>query len=320
MNQVASRLFNQIRLFSTAAVIFAILLSALMRGVLNSDDLKWQVVLSIGALAIGIPHGAVDHLITIPRSSKSRFVLFVAGYVVIALLAVIAILKWNVIGFEVVIWMSALHFGFGDASFIAESDRLAGKTIMPRYIEVFYALPAGTLPVIIPLVQTKSSNALGKVNASLVNWAGQYASTLKYSVVAITVLVLLLLATHKRYREVVDLIALACLALIAPPLVAFAFYFGCWHALRHTARLTLLLPQSLQAIKEGNGLKSLIRAIIPGLPALVGTVLVGISLAVSNISGFSSSLLWSLLVVVWALTVPHMMVTAKLDKKALTFN
>jgi Brp/Blh family beta-carotene 15,15'-monooxygenase len=130
-------------------------------------------------------------------------------------------------------------------------------------------------------------------------------------------LALLILITNKRYREVIDLIALACLALIAPPLITFAFYFGCWHALRHTARLTLLLPQSLQAIEEGNGVKSFIRAIIPGLPALVGTVLVGISLAVSNINGFSSSLLWSLLVVVWALTVPHIMATAKLDIKAL---
>jgi len=53
---------------------------------------------------------------------------------------------------------------------------------------------------------------------------------------------------------------------------------------------------------------------------LVGTVLVGISLAIFNKNGFSSSLLWSLLVVVWALTVPHMMATAKLDLKALSFN
>jgi hypothetical protein len=31
----------------------------------------------------------------------------------------------------------------------------------------------------------------------------------------------------------------------------------------------------------------------------------------------NSRLLWSILVVIWALTVPHMMVTAKLDKGAL---
>jgi len=320
MNQVASRLFNQVRLFSNLAIIFAILVSVLFQGVINSGDLSWQVVLSILALAIGIPHGAVDHLITIPRSSKTRFILFIAGYVAIAIVAVIAILQWNVIGFEVVVWMSALHFGFGDASFIAESDRLAGKVMMPKYLEVFYALSAGCLPVIIPLVQEKSSSALGKVNSSLVNWAGNYTSTLRYLVLTITLLALVMLATHKRYREIIDLTALAALTLVTPPLIAFAFYFGCWHATRHTARLTLLLPSSIQATQGGDGKKSLIKAIAPGLPALVGTVLVGISLAIFNKNGFSSSLLWSLLVVVWALTVPHMMATAKLDLKALSFN
>jgi len=320
MNPVASRLFNQVRLISNLSIIFAILVSVLFQGVINSGDLSWQVVLSVLALAIGIPHGAVDHLITIPRSSKSRFILFIVGYVAIAIVAVIAILKWNVIGFEVVVWMSALHFGFGDASFIAENDRLAGKAMMPKYLEIFYALSAGCLPVIIPLVQKKSSSALGKVNSSLVNWAGNYTSTLRYSVLTITLLALVMLATHKRHREILDLIALATLALVTPPLVTFAFYFGCWHATRHTARLTLLLPSSIQATRVGDGKKSLIKAITPGLPALMGTVLVGISLAVFNTNGFSSSLLWSLLVVVWALTVPHMMATAKLDLKALSFN
>jgi len=320
MNQVASRLFIHVRLFSNLAAIFAILVSVLFQGAIDSGDLSWQVVLSILALAIGIPHGAVDHLVTIPRSSKTKFILFIVGYVAIAIAAVIAILQWNVIGFEVVVWMSALHFGFGDASFIAERDRLAGRAMMPRYLEVFYALSAGCLPVIVPLVQEKSSSALGKVNSSLVNWAGNYTSTLRHSVLTITLLTLVMLATHRRYREIVDLTTLATLALVAPPLVAFAFYFGCWHATRHTARLTLLLPSSTKATQAGDGRKSLIKAIVPGLPALVGTVLVGISLAVFNKSGLSSSLLWSLLVVVWALTVPHMMATAKLDLKALSFN
>ena len=103
MNQVASRLFKQVRLFSNLAVIFALVVSILFTGVINSADLSWQVVLSVIALALGIPHGAVDHLITIPRNSKTRFILFIAGYVAIAILAVIAILQWNVVGFEVVV-------------------------------------------------------------------------------------------------------------------------------------------------------------------------------------------------------------------------
>jgi beta-carotene 15,15'-dioxygenase len=43
----------------------------------------------------------------------------------------------------------------------------------------------------------------------------------------------------KRKREALDLTLLLLLAHLAPPLIAFAVYFGCWHAMRHTARLTL---------------------------------------------------------------------------------
>jgi hypothetical protein len=64
--------------------------------------------------------------------------------------------------------------------------------------------------------------------------------------------------------------------------------------------------------------KSFASAVIPGLPALVGTGVVAAALALFNNEGFNSTLLWSLLVVVWALTVPHMLVTSSLDIKALT--
>ena len=58
------------------------------------------------------------------------------------------------------------------------------------------------------------------------------------------------------------------------------------------------------------------QAVIPGIPALIGTFIVAGILAAINPE--NSRLLWSILVVIWALTVPHMIVTAKLDKVALT--
>jgi len=128
---------------------------------------------------------------------------------------------------------------------------------------------------------------------------------------------LVLLITEKRLREVLDLIVLATLALIAPPLVAFAVYFGCWHAMRHTARLTLILPKAKSAAAEDNPRSSFIAAVIPGLPALFGTVVVALVIALLDSTNIDASYLWYLLVVVWALTVPHMLVTSKIDRKAL---
>lgn len=296
--------FGLVRRLSTLAALLGIGLSLIFKAALGSNHLGWQVAIALIALAIGIPHGAVDHLITIPRTSKVRFYRFIALYVVVAILAALAILKWNVIGFQIVVLMSALHFGFGDASFLAES----GELKMNRATEIAYALAAGSLPVVLPLVNGKSTSALERVNHHLVNWAHGATHGLEILVWTFAAIAFAFLLIQKRWRDVLDLIALALLAVIAPPLVAFAVYFGCWHATRHTARLTLLLKASSTPLWS---------AFKAGLPALLGTVIVAGGIALVSKNGFSSTLLWSLLVVIWALTVPHMATTARFDVKAL---
>lgn len=106
--------------------------------------------------------------------------------------------------------------------------------------------------------------------------------------------------------------------MVAPPLVAFAVYFGCWHAMRHTARLTLALPSSQLAFEDGKAGRAFFRAVIPGTPALVGTLIIAVVIIIARGDQINDQLLWILLVVVWALTVPHMAVTARLDRKALS--
>jgi Brp/Blh family beta-carotene 15,15'-monooxygenase len=105
--------------------------------------------------------------------------------------------------------------------------------------------------------------------------------------------------------------------MIAPPLIAFAVYFGCWHAMRHTARLTLSLESSQRGYKDGNLRKVFLSAVLPGTPALIGTFVIAGALALLG-NEFNDDFFWMALVVVWALTVPHMAVTAKLDRSALT--
>ncbi|MBU6255677.1 MAG: hypothetical protein KGM45_05250, partial [Actinomycetales bacterium] len=133
---------------------------------------------------------------------------------------------------------------------------------------------------------------------------------------AFAVLSIAVMFVGKRKREGVDLSLLLLLAHLAPPLIAFAVYFGCWHAMRHTARLTLSLPKCIESLNQGLTGKAFSSAVIPGLPALVGTFVVAAVLALSG-QNFSDGFFWMALVVVWALTVPHMVVTAKLDRAAL---
>jgi Brp/Blh family beta-carotene 15,15'-monooxygenase len=313
---VKFKVFSRIRTLSSAAVAVAIILSILFSQWLGADSLNWQIVLATIALAVGIPHGALDHLVTLPRSAPIRMAIFIIIYVAIALLAIYAILKWNVWGFIFVVVMSATHFGIGDSAFLKELDSLKDQTgsRIPAWL---YAPAAGLLPVMIPLVNSRSSEALTKVNESLVDWHQGYTTEIILAVAAITTLCLLGLLQRKRYRDALDIALLAALASIAPPLVAFAVYFGCWHALRHTARLTSLLPNSESAYLRGRGGQAFIAAVIPGLPALFGTIIFIALLAGFSSQDLSDKFLWLTLVTIWALTVPHMVVTAKLDRAAL---
>lgn len=315
MQENTVALFKQVRFFSSIAALVGVLLTLVFSELLNSNSMGWQVVVAIIALAIGIPHGALDHLVTLPKAAPLKMAVFIVIYIVVAVVAVIGILQFNTIGFIIVLFMSAIHFGIGDAAFISELDRRTQpRTKLNRW---FYIPAAGFTPVFIPLVNSASTEALASVNPALINWHQGFDSQILAAVTGFSVLAILSMIMGKRNREALDLTLLLFLAHIAPPLIAFAVYFGCWHAMRHTARLTLSLPRCIEDLTQGMPRKAFSHAVIPGLPALVGTFVVAGVMALSG-QNFSDEFFWMALVVVWALTVPHMAVTAKLDRAALT--
>ena len=320
MEQTRSRVFNRMRDISSFSVLASILVIGVPLAISGNEALGWQIVVALVALTIGIPHGALDHLVTLPRGSISRMTLFISIYLLIAILAVMAILSWNVIGFYLVIIMSAIHFGVGDTAFIAERDRLNGSKTASRLGQMLYAIAAGTTPVLIPLVNERSSAALAAVNPAIVDWDKGMSQFLFNSALVIWGISMVGELLLRRFRDFVDLFLLGVMAIILPPLVAFAIYFGLWHALRHTARLTLNLPASIRAYEKNDAKSAISAAIIPGIPALLGTIALAIGIIILSDGEVSADLLWTLLVVIWALTVPHMMVTARLDRKALALS
>ena len=315
MQNNAVVLFTRVRHFSTISVILAILASLLFSDLLGVASMGWQVVIAVVALAIGIPHGALDHLVTLPKAQPKKMALFIVIYVAVAIVAVIGILKFNIVGFILVLFMSAVHFGIGDGAFINEIDKRGDSS--QKLNRWFYIPAAGFTPVFIPLVNSASTQALASVNPALINWHKGFDSEILFIVSSFTAVAIVVMGFTKRYREALDLTLLLLLAHLAPPLIAFAVYFGCWHAMRHTARLTLSLPKSIENLTQGMLRKAFSQAVIPGLPALIGTFVVAGLLTLSG-QDFTDEFFWMALVVVWALTVPHMAVTAKLDRAALT--
>jgi hypothetical protein len=84
-----------------------------------------------------------------------------------------------------------------------------------------------------------------------------------------------------------------------------------------------LVPQLEGASRlahEGLWQKSIWAAVYPGLYAVAGTIGLAVILMVTNPDEISSTLLWSTLLVIWALTVPHMATTSRFDLRALKKN
>ena len=316
MSQTLFRIYQGAGRFSRVAAAIAGLLFAALQVVNVEISIGAQVVLAVIALAIGIPHGAIDHLITIPRDSTGRFIAFIAIYTLIAVVAALAIAQWNLLGFQLVVLMSALHFGFGDSAYANETRAAAEKSGYSSFVLASYAIPAGFLPVVLPLTDKRTLDVLQELNPTLINWAGTFTELLRNSTLAVAGFSILALFATRNNSLAVDLILLLALSFFAPPLVAFAVYFGFWHAIRHTARLVPKLPSAKQKIKNGNTLSGFFAAVIPGLYAILGIFLLGIFFVARGTTDLSSDFLWVILVIIWALTVPHMATTAKFDLRA----
>ena len=96
MDTAKLRTFSTVRTASSLAAAIGIVLSLVFSSWLGVDSLNWQVAIAVLALAVGIPHGSLDHLVTLPKSKPVLMALFIAIYVAIALAAIWAILQWNV--------------------------------------------------------------------------------------------------------------------------------------------------------------------------------------------------------------------------------
>jgi Brp/Blh family beta-carotene 15,15'-monooxygenase len=265
------------------------------------------IVVALIALVVGIPHGAVDNLTLAGPISRRRRLRLTALYMAVAVVAALAIYLWPGPAFVAVLAMTVWHFGTGD---VEATRELRGLPPMRGAARIGYALALGSAPVLLPLTSPAAVSTLVAIEPRL-------AMVMTDSVISVTRLAVLLLIIGSMLWLIhtgdlagaIELMALAVLGYVATPLLAFAVYFGFWHALRHTARLAEVTYGRLDPM-------SLLKVMRGGLPALVGFVVVvaGLALLVDP-SHAVGPMLWIGLVVVWGLTVPHMLFVSRFDAR-----
>ncbi len=298
MSEHADDWFESGRLwhFVGATVVTVLTLAmALISG--DSSSSAQVVALGIGVLLLGIPHGAVDHVIAGSavglRGGRAWLLRFVGAYVLLA--AIIAVTWWllpvlSLIAFLIV---SAIHFGVGDAD---DADPLA-------------IAAHGATPIVVPVVAHPAATAdifavLTSVDAADVRTVcGGLALPLG---VLWTLLATAFVLRSRDIRSAAELAIIAASGVLLSPLISFVVYFCFWHSPRH-----------MLAIAHGWDGRSPKRAVArfarEALPFTVATaVLAGVAIwSFPSTGGWSDATLQVIFIGLAALTVPHMIVTER---------
>ena len=263
--------------------------------------------LALIALALGIPHGAADNLTLVHVLSWRGWIRLGVVYVSIAAIAALLIIAFPAVGFIVVLAMTVWHFGTGDVQATAE---LEGKTPATGKFRIIYALALGSAPVLLPLTSPAALSTVVSLEPRLaVIYSSSVTSITRGVVLTLIVFTLVALISRGALRGAFELFTLAVLGLVASPFIAFAVYFGFWHAARHTARLA-------QVTTGGITLRSLAAVTKIGIPSLLGfiAILAGLAIFLSNDS-LTGTVFWIGLAIVWGLTVPHMWFVSRFDRR-----
>ncbi|WP_336027238.1 beta-carotene 15,15'-dioxygenase, Brp/Blh family [Geodermatophilus sp. FMUSA9-8] len=256
-------------------------------------------LLLVAGLLLGIPHGAADHVVAARRTGRP--VLVALGYAVLAVAAWLAFRAAPGPALLVFVLLSVWHFGTGET---AVADLRAGRPVQRRATA---AVVLGALVLLVPLARGAQDAA--PVLAALVPGSGGTVPEAVVTAVLVTVvpaagalLVERLLAAA--WLEAAEVAVLLLLVLVAPPLAAFGVWFGTWHAVRHAARL-------VAGDEEHPGLPPRRLAAVAALPAAAALALLAVLwIATDGPHG----LLVAAVPLLAALTVPHALVVARLDR------
>jgi len=236
-------------LFIFAPPAILIVLSVITLAVGGIPELLAPWPFLIAMFAVGLPHGAIDFMVsrrldgTSPLSGAFRFGWYAAVMAcVIASLAIAPLLVIGIFGM-----LSAWHFGRADAEDLSDISCVQSIRSIPKGI---WALSRGFLVVLLPFVFffDISVSTLNQLLAFCGNAPLTASDEWRLNIVALTtgcvviacVSILQSVAERNTRRaavEMLEFIAIAVCFSTLHPLFASGVYFLVWHSWRHFRRL-----------------------------------------------------------------------------------
>lgn len=262
--------------------------------------------LAVAGLLLGLPHGAVDHMVPFWSTGEAvtvrRLGTVLVSYVVVAVAAAAALLLVPGAAVAVFLVVSALHFGRGE---VAVAAARAGRPVPRLRDDVPLALAHGFVVVALPyaLWSEQAAVVLRQLAPSLADPPARVLDVLVATTGVLVLAATVDLVRRGRHRELVELAVLVACFCVVPPLAAFGVYFGLWHAGRHTWRM-------VELVAPGAGLGRALRryALHAALPTAIALAAL-LAIAATR----DASLVATEIAVLLALTFPHVQTVAVLD-------
>jgi beta-carotene 15,15'-dioxygenase len=299
--------FPKLNLLISAIVLLAVVLTLFAPEFMDAAA-PWLLFLAV--FVIGIPHGAVDHVVAADlfglRDRLVDHLRFYSIYLVIMLMIGLLWIFLPFAGMILFLVISIYHFGQADREDLLRQDaRLAPVFAWSRGLMVLavivFAWPEICIPIIEAAVRARPDwfDVL-YARAGTITWIsiGQY---------------LLISSAFMAGRQVVspvklagDSLLLIGLLLLTHPLIGFAIYFALWHSLGHVREMMNFFRDKG---REVTILKFYKLALPFTLVSLTGlAILFGIHRAFS----FGDEMLSLLFILISVLTLPHVLLVDRM--------
>ncbi len=321
------------QLFVPIDIALLILTVACAVGLRVPPSLQY-VPFALGLVIFGLPHGALDHLVPARlagRRATIRTIAPVVGLYLVLGAAVAGLWTLNpTLAFVFFIALTWFHWGQGDA--FASARRTGERLGWPRSIGL--PLLRGALPMVVPLIAFPASYVIVLGSTTRAFGGSTPAGALDPSIriglgvglATLAIVVTLLEAWGQRavpggraawLGDLAEVALLAFFFSTVPPVLAVGLYFALWHSLRHIVRLSLLDSALARPLAEGRWGVVLLRftgqaAPVTGIALLI---LAGLFLVLApRTGGNPMGLLGIYLVLISALTLPHAVIVAIMDR------
>ena len=325
------------RLFRPVDALFAALIVVVAAGARIPEAVQY-VPFAISLVLLGLPHGALDHLVPsrlARRAPEPRGVAFVVLLYLLVGGAVVLLWFLNpVLAFVAFILTTWFHWGQGDL--FVEGTRM-GTGLPSRLARAGMLTVRGALPMVVPLVAAPAvylgvfQDTTGVISAPAGDLTPFFESGLLRVLIIAGLLALgtITFAATARARwgtpegrrawwgDLGEVALLAVFFAVVPPILAIGLYFCLWHSLRHIVRLSLLDPGSREPLSAGRFSVVARRFAVQSAPITIVALvlLVALFLVVPRAGLNGGALLGLYLVLISALTLPHVVVVSIMDRR-----